>query len=367
MAKSSSDFILDEGLDDDEEVLAFHSKRQSAMTPVPAEQTPSDPSTAPSPIPAPSPIASRITEPSLEDPSFPFAPTTPQCPPTTPPTNIVIIDGMPLNSSRADLDAFLSGTGTITHLQVRRLDNHGIMRARVTFVDTTAARLALERDGHQFGAGAPCVSIKVDSDERWQHGCDIAPIKKQPDAGFMEKLPARETVTASFWAAFGAAKRAAENLEQGAKRIGEELEAKLGVSDKLDGAAEALEKVDKQYHVSERVGEMAAAGKSAAGNLDETYGISKGVGRIVGEVSRGARIVAREVDENLQLSDKAREATNMALKHDAIGPAVRTVVDTVARGEQEESVAGTPRKRKNYKPNGIEQYREGEALPELGE
>lgn len=241
------------------------------------------------------------------------------------------------------------------------------MRARVTFAHPTAARLALERDGHNFAPGAPCVSVKVDSDERWQQGCDTAAVNSQPGAGLMNKLPPRETVTASFWAAFGAAKKAAESLEQGAKRLGEELETKLGVSDKLDGAAEALEKVDKQYQVSERMGEMAAAGKSAAGNLDETYGISKGVGRIVGEVSRGARIVAREVDENLQLSDKAREATNMALKHDAIGPAVRTVVDTVAGAEQGGGVSATPRKRKNYKPNGIEQHTEGEALPELGE
>lgn len=205
------------------------------------------------------------------------------------------------------------------------------------------------------------MSVKQDCHERWEQGCGNVTRNKPEEKGLMQMMPAKETVASSFWAAFGAAKRAAGRLEEGAKRLGDELEDRLAVSEKMDGAVEALERADEQLQVSQRVGEVAAAGRSAAGELDRTYGISEGVGRIVDEVGKGAKIVAREVDENLQLSERAREVTNRALSHDGIGPTVRNVVDTM--GGKEVSTEGTPRKKKNYQPSGIEQNDENEFNP----
>lgn len=261
---------------------------------------------------------------------------------------------MPLSSSRADLDAFLTGTGPITHIQLRRLN--AILRARVTFETSEAATLALQKDGYEFSPGNAVVSVKHDSVERWEQGCGNATGGKPEGKGLMQMMPARERMTSSFWAAFGAAKRAAGKLEEGAKRLGEELEDRLAVSEKMDGAVEALERADERLQVSQRVGEVAAAGRNAAGELDRTYGISKGMERFVDEMGKGARIVAREVDENLQLSERAREMTNRALSHDGIGPTVRNVVDRVGGNEVE--MRDTPRKKKNYQPSGVEQNME---------
>lgn len=333
MTASSSDFILDEGLDDDEEVLVFHSQHHDS-TPSdtkPSHLSPTETTSSPA-QPAPAPLE----------------------PPPHPPIQAVIIDGMPLSSSRTDLDAFLTGTGLITRIQLRRLEALAILRARVTFENSEAAALALKKDGLEFSPGGAVVSVKYDSVERWEQGCGKEGRGKPRSEALMQIVPARETVTSSFWAAFGVAKRAAERFEQSAKRLGDKLEERLAVSEKVDGAAEALERVDKQLQVSQRVGETAAAGRSTVGELDRMYGISKGVGKFMDEVGRGAKIVAREVDENLQLSDRAREVTNRALNHDGIGPTVRNVVDNVGG----KGVAGESTPRKNYRPSGVAQNSE---------
>lgn len=336
MATTSSDFVLDEGLDDDEDVLAFHSQRQ---------RTESGVYEPPAPVLAPA--AAHAASPA-------------------PPTDAVIIDGMPLAASRADLDSFLSGAGEIASLQLRRLDVLRILRARVLFDSTDAAAAALKLDGAEFSPGF-AVSVKPASEERWEAGCSDAGAKslpdgtvsaKQPSQGSHWPLPDASSVTKSFWSAFGAARAAAEKLEEQAKRLGEGLEERLHVSEKVAETRAAIGRVDADLHVSERMGEVAAAGKATADDIDQTYAISQRVGRIVDDVGSAARTVAREVDENLRISEKAREVTNMALQHNGIGPTVRTVVDNLESGEA--VPAETPKRKKNYQPSGVEQDKEEE-------
>lgn len=332
---ATSDFVLDEGLDDDEDVLAFHSQRQQTQNP----ETP--------------------------DPLSP--PQSPTLSVSHPDTDTVIIDGMPLSTSRRDLNTFLSSCGDqITSLQLRRMPDHDMIRARVKFHTPAAVSLALARDGSAFTGTDRVVSVKPASPERWDDGCGLQGTKETadrtvgvPQASLLQNLPDTNAVKSGFWSAFCAAKAAAEKLETQAKRLGEELEGRLQVSEKITETREAIVDVDRKLLVSKRVGEMAAAGKAAAQGVDETYGISKQVGKIVNDVGSAARIVASEVDENLHLSDKAREATNMALKHDSIGPTVRSVVDSLG-AKADEGIAGspandTPRRRKNYQPSGIPQ------------
>lgn len=312
---NSSEFVLDEGLDDDEDVLAFHSQRQRNGGGYETVESASPANPADTSAPSTSP----------------------------PPSDTVIIDGMPLSASRGDLNVFLAHIGDkIISLQLRRLEANGILRVRVRFDTTEAAAAALQRDGAIFAGSDQVVSVKPASPERWDDGCGAVDTKATtggtaaaPPDSLMQKLPDASAVQSGFWSAFGAARAAAERLEIQAKRLGEELEGRLQVSEKVAETREALVEADKKLHVSERVGEMAAAGKAAAQDVDQTYGITKQVGKIVSEVGSAARIVAGEVDENLHLSDKAREATNVALKHEAIGPAVRSVVDSLGTKRSE--------------------------------
>lgn len=347
---NSSDFVLDEGLDEDEDVLAFHSQRQRSGGGY---------------SPFPDAAADTDLEPVTSSPS-------------PPETDTVIIDGMPLSASRADLNIFLSGAGgKITSLQLRRLDTHGMLRARVKFESKEFAAAALQRDGAKFAGSERVVTVKPASPERWDDGCGLA--RTAPPNGtvaaaqnsLLAGLPDAGAVRSSFWSAFSAARSAAESLEKQAKRLGEELEGKLHVSEKVAETREAIADVDRSLQVSERMGEMAAVGKAAAEDVDQTYGISKQVGKVVSEVGSAARIVAREVDDNLQLSDKAREVTNMALKHDSIGPTVRSVVDSLGvktkDGVDASPSRNTPRRRKNYQPSGIEQNKVDAEVPGIDE
>lgn len=351
MSINSSDFVLDEGLDEDEDVLAFHSQRQRG----------GDGGYSPSPDPIPVRDPDPVTS-----------------PPSSPATDTVIIDGMPLSASRAALNTFLSGSGDkITSLQLRRLHSHGMLRARVKFDSTETADAALQRDGTTFAGSERVVTVKPASPERWDDGCGSAwaappnSIVATPQESLLARLPDANAVRSSFWSAFGAARSAAERLEKQAKNLGEELEGRLHVSEKVAETREAIADVDRRLHVSERVGEVAAVGKAAAEDVDQTYGISKQVGKVVSDVGSAARIVVREVDDNLQLSDKAREATNMALKHESIGPTVRSVVDSLGASTQDRVDASpardTPRKKKNYQPSGIEQNKIDAEAPGIDE
>ncbi|CDF41032.1 unnamed protein product [Chondrus crispus] len=358
MAQEFSDFVLDEGLDDDEDILAFHSNRQrggggyaeTAGTPQP-NASPTTPTTPP-----------------------------PSSPPDLPPqTTTVIIDGMPPTSSRPDLDAFFSACGgKILSLQLRRIEASNILRARIKFDSEEAAASALQRDGQVFPRSDLAVSVKPASMERWNDGCGSQRGNGAPGAtltsptnSIMQMLPDTNAVTSGFWSAFSAARSAAERLEEKATKLGEQLEEKLHLSEKVDETRDALVEVDRKLQVSEKVGKMAVAGKSAAQGIDETYGISKQVGKVAADVGSAARTMASEVDEDFHLSEKARVATNLALQNDTVGPAVRSIVDNFGATPTGEA-APSPRKdgvrrKKNYQPSGVEQNAVQTQLPGANE
>lgn len=355
MARESSDFVLDEGLDDDEDILAFHSSRHLGE-----DDHADDDNLVPLDEPSPAPQ---------------FAPTSVPPHTSTPRTDSIIIDGMPLTASRADLNQFLSiCDGKIISLQLRPLEASRVRRVRVKFEHEEAAAAALRLDGQVFVKSDATVSVKPFSEERWNDGFRPASnvsavdttLVTQPKS-FLQMLPDTNAVKSGFWSAFSAARSAAERLEERATELGEQLEHKLHLSEKVADTRDRLADVDQKLHVSETVGEIATAGKSTVQGIDETYGISTQVGKVVGEVGSAARTVASEVDESFQLSERAREATNMALRHNSVGPAVRAVVDNLGGNETESPTPSDSARKKNYQPSGTEQDVAQTQTAEFGE
>lgn len=358
---ASSDFVLDEGLDDDEDVLAFYSQ-QERVQPTPAADLNGDTSTPdntsdetpPQPQPDPPPAKPKQNLDAIP----------PEC-------TAVILDQMPLQSSRSDVDQFLHGCGQIIALKVRHLESKGYMQARVTFDSNQAVQLAVQRSATPFGhqSSRNVIVRPVKSDAVAQSNCTqsdkgAAALARQEVAKMANSLPPVEAVSSSFWSMFGAAKKAAGALEERAKLLGERLENQLHVGDKVQETRQRIAQMDSEYQVSQRMGEMAAAGRATAGDLDHKMGISKGVGAVSESVGSAAKIVAREVDENLDLSGRARQAANVALQNEALGPTVKSVVASIGgvgsprpMARAEAAVEGdnvTPRRRKNYQPSGVE-------------
>ena len=334
MAANSSDFVLDDGLDDDEDVLAYHSSRQQQqqMTDL-EESTESNSQQSSTPInPESSTIGDKNKSDNIKD----------SISTSTSPIHAVIIDGLPLGSSRSDLNEFLPATAVshVTSVRLRRLEEHGLLRVRIEFNDETPTKETLQLDGTQFHAPeGPHLSVKRATPERWDASSGlVTSVKKQiPLSG----PSAIDSVRTSLWGAVGFAKVFAERLEDSARKIGEQLEDRLHVSEKVSQTKNTVERLDKEYKVQERFGEAVENGKRTAEDIDKTYGISDGVGKIQENVGNAARIVAREVDENLRVSDKARGVANAALKNETLAPVARTVVGGI--GEETAS-------NKNYQP-----------------
>lgn len=131
------------------------------------------------------------------------------------------------------------------------------------------------------------------------------------------------------------------------------------MSEKVSQTQAAARRVDEDLQISAKASQLAAAGRAAAGDIDDSYGVSRQVGKIVGDVGAAARTVAKEVDESLGISEKAREATNAALAHDGVGPVVRSVVDGIG-GDGSTQEEG--RKRKKYPPRGVREDEEEDEL-----
>ncbi|KAI0562561.1 RNA-binding protein [Gracilaria domingensis] len=302
MASSSADFVLDEGLDEDEDVLVFQSGQH--YTEPEASTT-----NAQDAIPEPHQQSFSSAD---NDPSFP-APVAPTS---------VIIDGLPISSSRADLDALLDSS-PITNVRLRRLEKDGLLRVRVQFSDSIAAAAALSKDGADFRGSV--IAVKVATDERWEASNAEQKLRhvQQPPK---KMFPDAKEVQSGFWNAFAAAKNVAERLEKGARHISEDLERRLHVSEKVEQTKNAIADLDEQYGVSRTVSDVARKGKEAAEDVDKTYGISNGVNKVASNVSGAAGVVAREVDESFRVSDRARGVFNDAIKNDAVGDVAKGVV-----------------------------------------
>lgn len=313
MASKNSEFILDEGLDDDEDVLAFHSQRTQAQS-------------APKPTP------------SVEEPSRPQneTPSPPPHEPEGPPPTAIIIDGLPLTSRRADLDAFLGNPDHIINVRLRRLEKHGLLRVRVEYDGPESTADALKKDGCEYQTRF--LSVKPATEERW-----LAASGEGTQSNDKHNSQPAAGIGTGFWSAFEAARHMAENLERRARILGDGLEQRLHVSERVAETRQSIVKMDEQYGVSKQMGEMARVGKEKAQDVDRQLGISEGVGKVTEGVGNAAKIVVREVDENFRVGDRVREVTNSALKDERLGGVARTVV----------SSADTPTKgKKNYQPRG---------------
>lgn len=374
MAGSRSDFVLDDDLDEDEEILQIHSEQLPELAIGPTNSindvpTPSSHHDNAQPSaensnelesgptrnvePAPSPEPGSTSESARIDIRRNIA-----AQPTA-----VIIDGLPISATRADLDALLGvAASSVTNVRLRRLEQHGLLRVRVQFDNENIAATTLGKDGTKFKEDY--VSIKPASYERWDAAATTAKAPRvrprpraenvsrahnsnnAPQQGTASGLPDLSAVPKSFWSAFGAARETAEKLEKRARELGQKLEHELHVSEKVEAGKVRMHEIDRDLNVSGKVSEFAQASRETALAVDEKLHITEGVNHVVGGVSEAARIVAREVDDNLRLSDKARDATNAALSSPTVGNVARKVVSRIDNS--------TPTSKKNYQPQRLD-------------
>lgn len=387
MAGSRSDFVLDDDLDEDEEILQIHSEQlpgplvettnldkdvlipdslrdnnQASAGNASVLESGTSPETEPTPA-----LCSQGTEPT----SGPEPGSTSERVRTNARRNktaqptAVIIDGLPISATRADLDALLgTSASSITNVRLRRLEQHGLLRVRVQFDSENVVAATLEKDGTKFKEDY--VSIKPASYERWDAAATTTDVPRvrprvqkdngsrthnsnlvnSPEHNAEGGMPDLNSVTKSFWSAFGAARQTAEKLEKRARELGQKLEDQLHVSEKVEAGKVRMHEIDRDLNVSGKVSDFAQASRETALAVDGKLHITEGVNHVVGNVSEAARIVAREVDENLRLSDKAREATNAALSSPTVGGVARKVVSRVD--------GSTPTSKKKYQPQRLD-------------
>lgn len=376
MATNSSDFVLDDDLDQDDEVLSYqqnhHQRPDDDETDIADVDSTKDQSEV-------YPKATFVKDASISTPMKPTAEAlghaplpqtdskesnrTVDHPPfderlNTPPISAVIIDGFPLSARRPDLDAFLGASASaVTNVRLRRLEQHGLLRVRIQFSDFEAAGVALQRDGAEWRDRS--ISVKPASDERWMAtlpGQESRSVQQSSlpsgsvstpssSSGSGIGLPSMSSVSHSFWSAFGAARSVAERLEESARQLGQRLEHELHVSEKVEQSRARMRDADRTYGVTAKVSEVAAAGRDTAQSVDRKLGISDGVGSVVDGVTNAARKVAREVDENLRVSDKARDAANAAISSPTVGPVARKVASSFD--------SKTPPSKHNHKPRRL--------------
>ena len=254
---SSSDFILDEGLDEEEDVFALHTATSESKT-CPAADLPGQ-----------------------------ISPATPKGPDHLE-RRAVIIDGLSLNTSRADVNQ-LAENASIECLRLRRVEEHKILRVYVKFTNEKDTELILSKDGSYFNDSF--ISVKPASNERWN-----------------ATMSTPSKAASSVWSAWVSAKAVAEKLEQNAKHLGDSLEKKLQVSEKMT-------QIDKSFHVRDKLEHVAKTTKETTSAVDDKLGLSRGVSTIL----EGAGLVAKEVDENWRVGETAREMANSAFRSPIAG------------------------------------------------
>lgn len=383
----SSDFVLDEGLEDeDEDILAFEASRASLDSP---KLSASHKLEADNEVDneihidgaAAKDVGNEITE--IKDLTVSsFYP------------DSVVVDGMPSDANRAHLEAFLEGCGEITSLKVYRFPDK-TLAARVQFISESCARSALARNGSPFMRKTAPVSVQP-APANWENFIASHPSKVIPGSqlasrsrdrstaapasagavmvggipvNLAEVLPKPEEVKSAFWNAFCSAKKVAENLEQRARAAGRDLDSKFQLSQNVDEATkrsrEAMDNVDTKYHVREKVSSAIVAGKERAGvvaegakSVDESLGVSRRISSVSSSIVQAGSKAAREVDENFGVSERARGVANSALDHEKIGPAVRQAMHQwdglVTNLGSSTNGADLSARKKNYVARGVE-------------
>lgn len=377
---TSADFVLDEGLEDeDEEILAFEATRQVPQVEEDVDGIVKEDSAV---IDA-GDAAANMTAP------FP---------------NAVVIDGMPPGANRSQMELFLDGCGALSSLKVARFPDKTIA-ARIEFVENSSADAAVARSGNLFSSGSNPVIVdyappdwteftrshpsQITAQSTGAVGTQQAPsaLRGAVMVGAVpvnlgDVLPDAEGVKSAFWDAFASARKAAETLEQRARQAGTDLDRKFHVAEQVEGVANrsraALNEVDEKYNVRGKFEAAVEAGKGqvaaateGAKNMDSSYGVSQRVGEATAKVSQAGSVAAREVDENLRISERARAAANAALENEQIGPVVKSTMAQIegmldnlsVAGSSSEGTAGSARRKKTREPVGIEQGSEIPIVP----
>jgi hypothetical protein len=139
----------------------------------------------------------------------------------------------------------------------------------------------------------------------------------------------------------------------------------------------AADLVDEKLKVRETVGTAVDAGKAwgaeaakGAKAVDDSYGITRRLSELSSNMASAGSKAAQELDENLRVSERARDAANSALRNETIGPVVKqamTKLDGARSGApgQAGSDGSTTSRKKSYPSRGVEDPTD-EAVLEVG-
>lgn len=389
-AKASHDsFVLDEGFEeDDEEVLAFEASRNASKVDIVAAKNDNDGS-----APAGEPRRS------IDAQTGPMQAASPHL-------NTLLFDNLPRDSKRSDIETLVGGSIEIVSMKVHRFPNK-TMLARIQFCEESDAAEVLKRHSVTAEWGdAGQISVQyapVDweaflkthpkssaflahSTEGRGEGASSASAPRSAvmigdlPASIAEALPAAEDVKLTFWDAVKRAQQAAEVLDQRARSAGSKIDVKYRVVAQLGDAGkrsrDLLAETDEKYKLSDAIRSAMEASKARAGDavsvattVDTTYGVSKRMNAATSKVGQAGSIAAREIDDSLLLSERARSAANAALENEQIGPVVKRTVSQFETLWQSLSlatgagIAGSGRK-KERPPQGIEQDSMTVTVPE---
>jgi hypothetical protein len=384
---SSGSFVLDEGFEqDDEEVLAFEASRsvsKSATAPYAVKEAGSESEARASELKA---------ESAANDPP--------------PHPDALLIDNIPKEANRNHVEALLGDGVEILALMIHRFPNK-MMAARVQLANDSVAAAIVQRYSVSLGVDAEDqVSIKYAPCD-WDVFLESHPYKAfvtespvQPRDGIavssvaprgnvmigpvpvnlVDALPDAEEVKSAFWGAVARTQKAAEAIDQRVRAAGTDIDSQYNVVEQLDSASKRsraiLAEADAKYKVSDALTSAVKTGRTrvseaaeVAGAVDDAYGVSRRLSEVTTKLTRAGSIAAREVDENLQLSERSRRVANSALESEQIGPVVKGTVSqlgslwlslTQAAGVE---CSGAARK-KERPPQGIEQDTMNDMLPE---
>lgn len=378
--RASSGFVLDEGFEeDDEEVLAFEASR-SERNGGRGAVSGSDPSAVV--------VGSKSLDPLPEsvlpgESAVAFADT-------------LVFENLPKGTTRSDIEALVGGDVEISSLKVHRFPDK-TMLARIQFCEEVDAAEVLRRQSMKLSSNESSILVKYAPSD-WntflkEHAKASASTKIETmsstealrDTGVSQSavmvggipgniahaLPAAEEVKATFWDAVTQAQHTAEALDNRVRAAGSSIDSKFHVAEHLDDVQKKsralLAEADEKYKLSVSARSAMETGKAraddvvnVASSLDTSYGVSSRFSAAASKLSQAGSIAAREIDENLHLSDKVRMAANVALENEQVGPVVKSTMSHLESFWQRRFPFGAetdsgPVRRKVRPPQGIEQ------------
>lgn len=381
----SSGFVLDEGFEeDDEEVLAFEASRAERK-----QGFATDAGLGTTAFAAPVSDASPVVESrSIDAPAA---------------SDALVFENLPKSTTRSDIEALVGGDVEISSIKVHRFHDK-TMLAMIQFCEEVDAADVFQRHTarvdeqesnisvtyapsdwdtllkvHAKANVAPKTSAVSSSEATGIAHSRSAVMSNGIPVNFAEAIPATDELKASFWDAVTQAQHAAEALDHRARAAGSDIDSKYHVAEQLADAQRKsralLAETDEKFKLSDGLRSAVEAGKAGAGEItsvatsvDQSYNVSSRINTATSKLGQAGSIAAREIDENLHLSDRARMAANIALENEQIGPAVKHTVSQLESFWQSFSLgsgadAGAVRK-KERPPQGIEQDSMPGMMPE---